>query len=95
MLGVPFALHPSRCAFMRLLHSCGRISAFVYLSRSRYGRIRMRIARPHNAFTAENLRYGENVGEKYSCEREPARLHEKDAPLCSVGRLNLHPYPLK
>lgn len=74
------------------------IRAFVYLLHFRYGHsYAYRASR--NAFIAENLRYGMYpwASEKYmrTCEREPARLHEKDALLCSLGRLNLYPYPLK
>lgn len=74
------------------------IRAFVYLLHFRYGHsYSYRTSR--NAFIVENLRYGTYpwASEKYmrTCEREPARLHEKDALLCLVGRLNLYPYPLK
>jgi len=75
------------------------IRAFVYLLHFRYGHPYAYCA-SRNAFIAENLRYGMYpwASEKYiraHVNANLARLHEKDALLCSVGRLNLYPYPLK
>jgi len=60
--------------------------ALVYLSRSRYGRIRMRIARPHNAFTAENLRYEGYMGERKIRMRTRTRSFTRQRCTIVLGR---------
>ena len=76
---------------------CRTIHAFVYLLHFRY--IRMRIA--HHVMHSSLKTCGTECirgWAKNTCAHvnaNLARLHEKDALLCSVGRLNLYPYPLK